>query len=76
MKDKVLANQNFQKINKLGYRYVLTPKGIAKKTELTINFMKKIEKYDKILKLTINKCGQFLKFKKKSIIIKKSYIIN
>ena len=34
--------ENFKKNpNKLGYRYILTPRGIAKKIELTINFMKK-----------------------------------
>ena len=33
--------QNFQKNpNKINYLYVLTPKGIAEKTKLTINFMK------------------------------------
>ena len=35
--------------NKLGYRYILTPRGIAKKTELTINFMKrKLQEYDEL----------------------------
>ena len=34
--------ENFKKNpNKLNYFYVLTPKGIAAKTKLTINFMKK-----------------------------------
>ncbi len=44
--------QNFKKNpNKLGYRYILTPKGIAKKTELTINFMKrKLKEYDELKK--------------------------
>ena len=43
LKNKGLIKiQNFKKNpNKLGYRYILTPKGITKKTELTINFMKK-----------------------------------
>ena len=33
--------QNFKNNkNKLGYSYVLTPKGISEKTKLTLNFMK------------------------------------
>tara|TARA_B100000963_G_C22590779_1_gene655378 strand:+ start:218 stop:529 length:312 start_codon:yes stop_codon:yes gene_type:complete len=37
--------------NKLNYIYVLTPKGIAAKTKLTINFMKrKIKEYDELKK--------------------------
>ena len=42
--------QNFKKNpNKLSYRYILTPKGLAKKTELTINFMKrKLQEYDEL----------------------------
>ena len=41
---------NFQKNpNKLSYAYILTPKGIAKKTKLTINFMKrKMKEYDEL----------------------------
>ena len=40
--------KNFQKNkNKLSYAYVLTPKGIAEKTKLTINFMKrKMKEYE------------------------------
>tara|TARA_Y100000294_G_C8537611_1_gene329761 strand:- start:111 stop:413 length:303 start_codon:yes stop_codon:yes gene_type:complete len=35
--------------NKINYIYVLTPKGIATKTKLTINFMKKkMKEYDKL----------------------------
>ena len=43
---------NFKKNpDKLGYIYVLTPSGIATKTRLTINFMKKkMEEYDEIKK--------------------------
>ena len=39
---------NFSKNpNKLGYAYILTPKGISLKTKLTINFMKKkMKEYD------------------------------
>ena len=37
--------------NKLNYIYVLTPKGIAAKTRLTINFMmKKMKEYDELKK--------------------------
>ena len=33
--------------NKIGYAYILTPKGIKEKTKLTINFMKKkMKEYD------------------------------
>ena len=40
--------KNFERNpNKINYMYVLTPKGIAEKTKLTINFMKrKMEEYD------------------------------
>ena len=42
--------QNFKEnINKINYIYVLTPKGIAEKTELTVNFMKvKMREYDEL----------------------------
>ena len=41
---------NFQKNpNKFGYVYMLTPKGIATKTKLTLNFMKrKMKEYDEL----------------------------
>jgi len=41
---------NFKKNpNKVNYIYVLTPKGIVEKTELTINFMKrKMSEYDEL----------------------------
>tara|TARA_B110000438_G_scaffold103245_1_gene102070 strand:- start:466 stop:765 length:300 start_codon:yes stop_codon:yes gene_type:complete len=44
--------QNFKKnINKINYIYVLTPKGIVEKTELTLNFMKlKMREYDELKK--------------------------
>ena len=36
---------------KINYLYVLTPQGIAEKTELTLNFMKrKIREYDELKK--------------------------
>ena len=42
--------ENFKKNpNKINYIYVLTPKGIAEKTKLTINFMKrKMKEYDEL----------------------------
>ena len=41
---------NFRKNpNKLNYIYIITPKGIAEKTQLTINFMKrKMKEYDEL----------------------------
>ena len=37
--------------NKINYIYVLTPKGITEKTQLTVNFMKKkMEEYDELKK--------------------------
>ena len=40
--------ENFKKNpNKLNYIYVLTPRGIATKTKLTLNFMKKRMNNDK-----------------------------
>ena len=41
--------------NKLGYIYVLTPRGIKKKTQMTLDFMKrKMREYDE-LKKEVNK---------------------
>ena len=51
LQDKGLVKiKNFQKHpNKINYIYVLTPKGIAEKTKLTLNFMKrKIKEYDEL----------------------------
>jgi len=45
--------KNFQKKkDKIGYiQYVITPKGIAERTKLTVNFMKrKMEEYDELKK--------------------------
>ncbi len=44
--------KNFSKNpNKLNYFYYLTPKGIAEKTKLTLNFMKKkMKEYDELKK--------------------------
>jgi len=44
--------KNFKKNpDKLSYLYILTPKGIAKKTKLTLNFMKiKMREYDELEK--------------------------
>jgi len=43
---------NFKKNpRKINYVYVLTPKGIAQKTKLTLNFMKKkMQEYDELKK--------------------------
>ena len=52
----IVRLKNFEKNpNKINYIYVLTPKGIAEKTKLTINFMKaKMQEYDE-LKKELNK---------------------
>ena len=53
LKDKGLIKiKNFKKNpNKINYMYILTPKGIKRKTELTINFMrKKIKEYEELKK--------------------------
>ena len=44
--------ENFKKNpNKINYLYVLTPEGLAQKTKLTINFMKrKMREYDELKK--------------------------
>ena len=44
--------QNFKKNpNKINYIYVLTPKGIAEKSTLTLNFMKrKLQEYEELKK--------------------------
>ena len=51
LKEKGLVKiDNFKKNpNKINYFYVLTPKGISKKTQMTINFMKrKMKEYDEL----------------------------
>jgi Predicted transcriptional regulator len=51
LKEKGLIKiNNFKKNpNKLGYVYKLTPKGIAAKTKITIDFMKrKMKEYDEL----------------------------
>ena len=53
---KSLKTKGFVKINnfknnpnKLNYIYILTPKGIAEKTKLTLNFMRrKIKEYEEL----------------------------
>ena len=53
LKSKGLVKiSNFKKNpNKVGYIYMLTPKGIAEKTKLTINFMKrKMKEYEELKK--------------------------
>ncbi len=51
LKEKGLIKiKNFQKNpNKLGYAYILTPKGVSHRTKLTLNFMKrKMREYDEL----------------------------
>ena len=51
LKDKGLIKiKNFSKNpRKLNYIYILTPKGIAEKTKITINFMEeKMKEYDEL----------------------------
>ena len=49
-KKGLIKIRNFQQQkNKFNYiQYVITPKGIAERTKLTINFMKKKEEYDEL----------------------------
>ncbi len=49
--DKVLVKiKNFKKnTNKIKYAYILTPKGVATKTKITLNFMRrKMKEYDEL----------------------------
>ena len=51
LKEKGLVKiKNFKKNpNKIGYVYILTPKGVSEKTKLTLNFMKrKMQEYDEL----------------------------
>ena len=53
LKEKGLVKmKNFSSnSNKIGYVYILTPKGIKEKTKLTVNFMKKkMKEYDELKK--------------------------
>ena len=53
LKSKGLVKiQNFNKSkNKMGYAYILTPRGISEKTKITINFMKrKMKEYEELKK--------------------------
>ena len=61
LKDKGLIKmKNFEKNpNKINYIYVLTPRGITEKTELTINFMKRKMKEYEELKKEIDKKTNF-----------------
>ena len=46
-KEQIKINNFKKNKNKINYIYVLTPKGISEKTELTVNFMKrKMLEYD------------------------------
>ena len=51
-KKGLIKINNFKKNpNKVNYIYVLTPKGIAEKTKLTINFMQRtMKQYDELKK--------------------------
>lgn len=51
-KKGLIKINNFRKNpNKVNYIYVLTPKGLAEKTKLTINFMKRtMAEYDQLKK--------------------------
>lgn len=51
-KKGLIKAKNFKKNkNKLNYLYILTPRGISHKTNLTINFMKrKMQEYDELKK--------------------------
>ena len=51
-KKGLIKIENFKKNpNKINYLYVLTPYGLAAKTKLTINFMKKkMKEYDELKK--------------------------
>ena len=58
LKSKGLVKiQNFNKSkNKMGYVYILTPRGLTKKTKITINFMKrKMKEYEELKKEIIKK---------------------
>ena len=51
LKEKGLIKiKNFRRNpNKIGYAYILTPKGLSEKTKLTLNFMKrKMVEYDEL----------------------------
>jgi len=53
LKEKGLVKiKNFKSNpNKIGYVYILTPKGIKQKTKLTLNFMKRtMKEYDELKK--------------------------
>tara|TARA_B100000700_G_C14598928_1_gene648166 strand:- start:107 stop:406 length:300 start_codon:yes stop_codon:yes gene_type:complete len=49
-KKGLIKMKNFEKNpNKINYIYVLTPRGIAERTKLTLNFMKrKMKEYDEL----------------------------
>lgn len=59
-KKGLIKFKNFKNnLNKFSYTYLITPRGIAEKTKLTINFMKlKMKEYDELkneLSLNIKK---------------------
>lgn len=65
-KKGLIKIQNFKdNKKKLNYFYILTPRGISKKKELTINFMKsKIHEYDELMKEEKITIGEDKKFRK------------
>ena len=65
-KKGLIKIQNFKDSKKkLNYFYILTPRGISKKKELTINFMKsKIHEYDELMKEEKITIGEDKKFRK------------
>ena len=78
LKEKGLIKiRNFEKNpNKLNYIYILTPKGIAEKTKLTVSFMKrKMEEYEELKKeLDKNKMWIIVKYDNiKKNLLKKRY---
>ena len=65
-KKGLIKIQNFKNNKKkLNYFYILTPRGISRKKELTINFMKsKIHEYDELMKEEKSTIDENKKFKK------------
>lgn len=54
-KKGLLKVKNFRKNKKINYIYLLTPSGIAFKTKLTVNYLKKLSEEYKKLKEELNK---------------------
>ena len=56
--------------NKIGYAYLLTPKGIIEKTKITVNFMKRKMKEYEELKSELEKIKKVQKKKLKCLMVK------